>query len=77
MHQGQLLVDQVFRYEDLNGAMAAIGQRLALTESLALPRTKQRAPEHRRPYADFYSDESREIVEKRFESVIRRMGYAF
>ena len=57
--------------------MAAIGQRLKLTEPLVLPHTKQRAPEYRRPYADFYSDESRQIVEKRFESVIRRMGYVF
>ena len=75
--QGRVMVDKIFRYEDLDAAMGAIALRLRLNAPLELPLTKQRSPEHRRPYADFYSDQSKKIVEARFESVIRRFGYQF
>lgn len=77
MDQGQLLVDQIFRYEDLGLAMKAIAQQLEISDPLVLPHTKQRPPEYRRPYADFYTEESQQMIEKRFESVIRNLGYQF
>ena len=72
--QGSLLMNRVLRFEDLKGEFFGLCLRLRV-----LPR---RLPhiyknEARKPYPEYYDDESREWVAKHFAEEIRRFDYRF
>ncbi|MFC7359462.1 hypothetical protein [Nocardioides astragali] len=69
---GRVVVDQVYRYEDLPAAVSDISARLGL--SLELPHAKQGSGPH---YRELYGPGDAEIVASRFERTIREFGYEF
>jgi hypothetical protein len=69
---GEVVVDQVYRYEELPAAVADISSRLGL--DLDLPHAKQGSGPH---YRELYGPGDAEIVAARFERTIRELGYEF
>ena len=69
---GQVVVDEVYRYEELPAAVADISARLDI--ELDLPHAKQGSGPH---YRDLYGPGDAEIVAERFARTIREFGYEF
>lgn len=69
---GTVVVDRVYRYEELPAAVADISQRLGL--DLDLPHAKQGSGPH---YRELYGPGDAEIVARRFSRTIREFGYEF
>jgi hypothetical protein len=69
---GRIVVDRVYRYEELPAAVADISTRLGL--DLDLPHAKQGSGPH---YRDLYGPGDAEIVGERFARTIREFGYEF
>ncbi|MCF6377523.1 hypothetical protein L2K70_07885 [Nocardioides KLBMP 9356] len=69
---GEVVVDRVYRYEELPAAIADISARLGL--DLDLPHAKQGSGPH---YRELYGPGDAEIVAARFARTIREFGYEF
>ncbi len=69
---GQVVVDRVYRYEELPAAVADLSQRLGL--DLDLPHAKQGSGPH---YRELYGPGDADIVAQRFARTIREFGYEF
>ena len=69
---GQVVVDRVYRYEELPAAVEDISARLGL--ELDLPHAKQGSGPH---YRELYGPGDAEIVAARFKRTIREFGYEF
>ena len=69
---GEVIVDRVYRYEELPAAVADLSQRLGL--DLDLPHAKQGSGPH---YRELYGPGDAEIVAERFRKTIREFGYEF
>ena len=69
---GEVVVDQVYLYEELPAAVADISSRLGL--DLDLPHAKQGSGPH---YRELYGPGDAEIVAERFKKTIREFGYEF
>ena len=69
---GRVVVDEVYRYEELPAAVADISSRLGL--ELDLPHAKQGSGPH---YRDLYGPGDVEIVAERFARTIEHFGYEF
>lgn len=69
---GKVVVDQVYRYEELPAAVADISARLGL--ELDLPHAKQGSGPH---YRELYGPGDAEIVARRFRRTIQAFGYEF
>jgi chondroitin 4-sulfotransferase 11 len=70
--QGEIIVDFIGRYEQLEDEFSRIKKRLSLDAEL--PHVNKSAHDD---YRKYYTDETRDIVSKRFEKDIRHFGYAF
>ncbi len=75
--RGEIVVDRVCRYEDLDEEMARIWQELELPEAPALPRAKGHARPARSPYREMYTTASRRRVAEAFAETIETLGYDF
>lgn len=69
---GELLVEFVWRFEDLERDFATLCKRLGVDVQLTI----ENASEHG-PYRDYYTDRTRRIVERHFARDIERFGYEF
>ena len=69
---GRIVVDRVYRYEELPAAVADVSTRLGL--DLDLPHAKQGSGPH---YRELYGPGDAEIVGERFARTIREFGYEF
>ena len=69
---GRVVVDRVYRYEDLPAAVADISGRLGI--ALDLPHAKQGRGPH---YRELYGPGDADIVAERFRRTIREFGYEF
>lgn len=70
--RGEIVVDRVYRYEELTAAMADVSTRLGI--EMDLPHAKQGSGPH---YRELYGPGDAEIVEERFARTIREFGYTF
>ncbi len=70
--RGDVVVDRVYRYEQLPAAMADVSARLGI--ELDLPHAKQGTGPH---YRELYGPGDAEIVAERFARTIREFGYEF
>lgn len=70
---GNIGVDYVGRFEDLESDTARIFQRIGLA-GLRLPHDNASHHDH---YSRYYNDETQEIVGMRFQRDIERFGYRF
>lgn len=71
----QVLVDQVYRYEDLNDALVDIRSRLGLPEALDLPKTKSTHRTDRRPYQEVLTLAQQERIRTLFADELQMFGY--
>jgi chondroitin 4-sulfotransferase 11 len=71
---GRLAVDFVGRYERLADDFREVQERVGLP-AVELPRLQ--AARQSRPYASFYTDETRRIVAERYGRDIEMFGYSF
>ena len=70
---GELLVDYVGRYESLESDFRAICDRIGI--AAPLPRLNESTTQ--KPYQDYYTPETIELVRKAFAPDIERFGYEF
>lgn len=73
---GRILVDKVIKLEDINEELPPLLQTLALpdAENMIIPRINTRK---RKNYADYYDDESRQIIAQRYKYDIEHFDYHF
>lgn len=71
---GRLLVDKVYRFEDIKDAYKDIVRRLGLQD--APPLTRMNASRHA-DYRNYYSDQKKALVEELWKRDIERFGYTF
>lgn len=74
---GEVAVDRVARYEDLEGELARFGERLGLPGPLSVPRTKDSQRADRRHYREVLRDEDAEKIAKLFADEIALLGYEY
>jgi hypothetical protein len=72
----QLCVDFVIRYEHLEHDYNEVCHRIGIPAT-GLPHLKTGIRKERRPYSDYYTDETREIVGKLHANDVRFFGYRF
>ncbi len=72
--QGNLLVDQVLFFEDLDNGFAGLLEKLDLPRTESLPRVNT---SKRGGYRDYYTAERKAIVDKLYEKDFARFGYDF
>jgi len=73
----RVLVDRVFEFRDLSGALAELRERLSLALPEPLPREKTGVATERRPYQAYYDAHSRERVGQLYRREIELLGYRF
>jgi hypothetical protein len=70
---GQIIVDFVGRFEHFGRDWLTVCDRLGISPP-ALPHVNST---RRQPYREYYTDETRAIVEQRFRKIIETFGYEF
>ncbi len=73
-YSGQLLVDQVYRFEQMEEAFADIVTRLDLPVS---PKLARKNASQRGPYRDYYTPVERKLVEQIWARDLEKFGYEF
>ena len=73
--QDEIFVTKVYKFEELQTAMADIVKQIGLPETVELPHTKTSS--RSRDYRDYYSSESRAAVEEVFAQELATFGYSF
>lgn len=71
----KVIVDKVFRYDQIPQALAEIQQKIGLDELPILPLTKNTQRKDKRPYREILSEECREIVTDLFDQEIDLLGF--
>ena len=71
----KLIVDKIYKFEELDAAMADIFDRLGITDFE--PLTKTKTSKRKAGYREYYTDETRAIVADVFSKEIDAFGYAF
>jgi hypothetical protein len=74
---GEIAVDKVCLYENMDQEMVSIQQQLNLPGLPALPRAKSRFRSDRRHYREIFGAEDKIAVEKMFAREIEHFGYEF
>jgi len=74
---GKLAVDKVYRYEDMQAALADLAERTGLPEIPDLPHAKSQFRQDRRPYQALYNPQTRDLVAQEFAGEIARLNYEF
>jgi len=74
---GQVAVDYLGRYENLDEDLATISGTLGFPEKLILPRTKANFRKDKRPYRELYGEEEVRIVSELCKKEIDLLHYAF
>ena len=72
---GRIIVDRVYRYEDLDSAMADIARRLGATEPIRLPRAKSGLRRDKRHWSEVLSPENQRRISEFFAWEIDTFGY--
>jgi len=75
--KGNVVVDQVYRFETISEELESIRQRLGITEELQLPRTKSQFRKDKRGYRDILDAEQKARIADIFSDEIEMMGYEF
>lgn len=71
---GNLAVDYIGRFEDYKSSVQHILQTLDLPPDLSIPHLKAST---RRPYREYYSSDSRRLVETLFREDLEALDYEF
>ena len=78
-YDDKILVDKIYKFEQLNQAVIALKQRLELPESFRLPDYKAKSGfrKYQADYRTFYTKQQQELIGKTFKREINLMGYQF
>lgn len=76
---GDLAVDHLIRYEDIDAGLARAGQEIGLPEPLSMPsfRAKGNVRVDRRPYRELLDEEERALIAVACRREIALLGYAY
>ena len=72
---GHILVDKVYRYEDLSQVLSELGVRFDLDKSMELPKAKGNIRKDKRPYEQVLSNELIEFIGEEFKDEVNLLGY--
>jgi hypothetical protein len=73
--RNQVLVDDVFRYENIADAMHQVTRRLGLPDLPDLPQAKSTQRTDKRSYRDLLTPRDRDIVARTYKREIANLGY--
>ncbi|MEO0438145.1 MAG: sulfotransferase family 2 domain-containing protein [Pseudomonadota bacterium] len=73
----QIIVDKVFEFRELGAALEELRKTLGLSIPEPLPREKAGVASERKPYADYYSERTKQRIGALFASEIALMDYRF
>lgn len=71
---GKLAVDNILRFENLKSDFEKMCHKLDLPNDINLPHLNKT---HHRHYTEYYDDELRDIVAKKYKNDIKHFGYEF
>ena len=74
---GELAVDKVYKFEELSDSLEDIRQKLDITETFELPRTKSGTRKDKRSYQEILSEAEKNRVASLFNEEIRLFDYRF
>ncbi|MGK7896072.1 MAG: sulfotransferase family 2 domain-containing protein [Xenococcus sp. (in: cyanobacteria)] len=74
---GQIVVDQVCRFENISEELEVVRKKLGIPEKLNLPKSKSKYRKDKRSYHDILSDEERVKIAELFSDEINLCGYEF
>lgn len=76
---GDLVVDHVIRYEEIDAGLAWAGEKIGLPKSLSMPsfRAKGNVRADRRPYRELLDEEERALIANACRREIALLGYAY
>ena len=74
---GDVVVDQIMRYENLEDEIAGLGVQLGLDERFELPSSNSGWRKDRRPYREVLGEAERDVIAERCSREIDLLGYAF
>lgn len=76
---GDLVVDHLIRYEDLDAGLARAGEEIGLPEPLSMPgvRAKGNVRVDRRPYRELLDEEERALIARACRREIDLLNYAY
>lgn len=74
---GQIVVDKVGLYENLNQELEDIGDHLGFPDRIVLPDTKRSSRKDKRPYRELLSEQDRVKIARMFAREIAYFGYEF
>ena len=72
--QGNVIVDEIFRFEDFLGSSKKLFKKLDNIELDLIPKEN---PSKHKHYTEYYSEASKELVAERFSKDIAYFGYKF
>lgn len=76
---GQVAVDRIFRYEELDAALKELSTVLNLSDELKMPdyRAKSQFRKDHRSYREILTEEEAALIAKMFEADIALLGYKY
>ena len=74
---GKLMVDEVIQFDQLEAGIRGLIDRFQLPLTWPLPREKSFSSPDRKPYQEYYDDETREKVASLYAREIKEFGYQF
>ena len=74
--EGEIVVDRVCLYENLNEELAQLKIKLGLPEELQLPRAKSSSRKDRRSYREILDEDTKTQIRETFSKEISMFGYA-
>ena len=74
---GEVVVDRVLRYENLQAEVAEVADRLGFPSTPELPRTKVSHRSDRRPYQEVLTAADRAIIEATYKDELELFDYRF
>lgn len=72
---GKVIVDKVYRYEDLQKALNDLSMRFGVEKPIELPRAKGNIRKDKRPYEEVLTEELIQIIGKEFKDEIELLCY--
>ena len=72
---GEIVVDHLARFEDFQNATRDFLRRVGVDAKVEVPHLNR--SDNRRPYTDYYTPETKRVVEERFAEDLRLFDYAF
>jgi hypothetical protein len=75
--EGEVVVDHIMRYENLEDEIAGLGVQLGLGAKLELPSSNSGWRKDRRPYQEVLGQAEREVIAERCSREIDLLGYKF